>query len=59
MIASCPVFLQSPKTTQQARPRYQLYIYLLLLEKFFVAQDERAFEASISGVRSQNQPSFS
>jgi len=39
-------------------PRYQLYIYILLLEKFFVAQDERAFEASICDVRSQNQPSF-
>ena len=37
-----------------AAPRYQLYIYLLLLDKFFVAQDERAFEASICGVRSQD-----
>jgi hypothetical protein len=40
-------------------PRYQLYIYLLSLEKFFVAQDERAFEASICDVWSQNEPSFS
>ena len=39
-----------------AAPRYQLYIYLLLLEKFFVAQDGRALEASIRDVRSQNQP---
>jgi hypothetical protein len=38
----------------KAAPRYQLYIYLLLLEKFFVAQDERALEASTCDVRSQN-----
>jgi hypothetical protein len=38
----------------EAAPRYQLYIYLLLLEKFFVAQDERALEASTCDVRSQN-----
>ena len=45
--------------TSESCPRYQLYIYLLLLEKFFVAQDERAFEASICDVRSQDEPSFS
>jgi hypothetical protein len=33
-----------------AAPRYQLYIYLLLLDKLFVAQEERAFKASICGV---------
>jgi hypothetical protein len=49
----------TPLEWLQSAPRYQLYIYLLLLDKFFVAQDERALEASICDVRSQHQPSFS
>jgi hypothetical protein len=45
--------------TSQIPPHYQLYIYFLLLDKFFVAQDERTLEASFCDVRSQNHSSFS
>jgi hypothetical protein len=51
--------LFSMTSNSKSSPRYQLYIYLLLLDKFFVAQDERALEASIRDVRSQNHSSFS
>jgi len=67
MIASIGMTFQTPTSPAPtappaehptSRPRYQFYIHLPLFEKFFVAQDERAFEASICDVRSLNQPSL-
>ena len=53
-IPTSPAPTALPAEQPTARPRYQLYIYFLLLDKSFVAQDERALEASICDVRSQH-----